>query len=116
MLHTIYTSADVRTVNILRPAAINEQLKAACTELVANYTTKFDRNAITSDSDAKFNAMIERKQKEVAGTATPTADGTPSTSTGDDDLIAKMTASLLLTKKKAAAPAVETVAEETVKA
>ena len=63
MLHTIYTSADVRTVNIVRPTVpVSPQLKTLCTELIASMTASFDSSEIVSASDAKFNGLIERKQ------------------------------------------------------
>lgn len=115
MLHTIYTSADVRTVNIVRPTVpVSGQLKTLCAELIAGMTTSFNSDEIVSASDAKFNALIERKQAEIAGSATPAAGVvTPMGSTAEDDLVAKLTASLNMTKKVAP---VTSVAEETVKA
>jgi DNA end-binding protein Ku len=102
MLHTIFTSADVRTCEIVRPTiALNDALKGMCKELIASMTTTFDKDAVTSDSDAKFNALVERKRAEIAGTATPNSTPTESsTASVGDDLMAKMAASILQAKMK----------------
>jgi len=115
MLHTIFNSVNVRTVDILRPTIeINPMLVEMAKELIASQTVTFDPAAIVSESDMRFEAMIEGKKAQLAGMATPEAGTvTPGGSAGTaaDDLIAKMTASLLQSKanKKATVEATEKV-------
>ena len=111
MLHTVYTSNDVRTSNVLRPTApVSDALLSACKAVVATMTESFDRHSLTSTSDAKFNALVDGKRAAQAGQATPTA-GTPTASTADDALLAALTGSLKLATAKKETPA---VVEETV--
>jgi non-homologous end joining protein Ku len=79
---------------VIRPTVpVNDALKTMCKNLIAAVTVDFDRFSITSESDARFNEMIERKRAEVAGTATPKgAPSTSSTANAADDLMAKKAA------------------------
>lgn len=112
MLHTIYTSADVRTVNIMRPTVeLNDKLIELCGALVDELTGEFDRNSIVSDSDIKLNQLIETKRAIIAGQATPSFTAA-TTNAGGEDLMAKLAASLANVKKsKTETPVEEKVAQ-----
>lgn len=116
MLHTIFCSNNVRTVDILRPTVeLNPQLVAMCKDLIASQTVTFDPESIVSESEIRFEAMVENKRAMLAGQATPEAGAPHASSTANaaDDLMAKMAASLHQAKLNKEA---KTAATETVKA
>lgn len=96
MLHTIYTSSDIRTANIMRPTvAADAPLKAAALDLVKQMTTSFDPTSVVSESDAIFEALVAGKKQEAAGGSPFNGVPTPSsTASTVDPLMAALTASL----------------------
>jgi DNA end-binding protein Ku len=98
MLHTIFCSSDIRTVNILRPTvAITDQMVEMGLKLIDSMCVDFDPTSVESESDAKFEEMIARKKAEAKGDVSGTAHSaatTSSTANAADALLAALTASL----------------------
>ena len=95
MLHTIFCSSDIRTANILRPSIeITEPMLAMGVQLIDSLSVPFDPTNITSESDAKFEAMIARKKAEANGDAPAATPTQSSTANAADALLAALTASL----------------------
>lgn len=92
MLHTIYTSAEVRTINVNTNYDVNPEHLAMFSTLVDNLSAPFDPKGIVSTTDSKVNALIARKTAEAQGMPSPEADAPIAEPT--DDILAALQASL----------------------
>ena len=94
MLHTLFNSNEVRTVDIQRPTfAVTDEMAAMGTALVSQLAGHFDPTALTSSDSVKLEALIARKVAEAKGE--PVQAETASAPTNDaDDLVALLAKSL----------------------
>jgi DNA end-binding protein Ku len=92
MLHTIYTSAEVRTINVNTNYDVNPEHLAMFSTLVDNLSAPFDPKGIVSTTDSKVSALIARKTAEAQGMPSPDAAASPAEPT--DDILAALQASL----------------------
>lgn len=73
MLHTIYTSAEVRNVAVPPSSiAINTDLLNAGIAMITAKFADFDANGVVSETDGLIASLAERKRNEAAGIVTPT--------------------------------------------
>jgi DNA end-binding protein Ku len=97
MLHTIYTSDEVRPINIdldnieVSPAlsALFDTVMAQADELFAD----FDPNGVTSTTDSLVAALVAKKTAQANGMPVPEAPAA-ATKSPEDDLMAALQASL----------------------
>jgi len=99
MLHTIYTSNEVREFDVPQPTCeINTDLMAAGLAMIQAKFADFNPNGIVSETDGKISALAARKIAEsrgevvVPGTETPAVAATPAND--GNALLAALTASL----------------------
>ena len=95
MLHTIYTSAEVRNIVVNTNYDVNPEHLAMFSTLVGDMSKPFKSQGVISTTDSKVAALIARKTAEATG---PT-DGQPSTDPAEaaaaaDPLLAALRASL----------------------
>jgi non-homologous end joining protein Ku len=74
VIYTLYTSKEVRNVNVIKPTfEITEKIQAALVKkgiaLIEGAFADFDPNGITSDSDNQTAALIARKKLEAISKA-----------------------------------------------
>ena len=95
MLHTIYTSAEVRNLTVSNiNCDVNPEHLAMFSTLVDNLSAPFNPNGITSTTDSKVATLIAKKTAEANGTApAPEAEATTE-APSVDPLLAALTASL----------------------
>jgi non-homologous end joining protein Ku len=93
MLHTIYTSAEVRTININTNYDVNPDHLGMFSKLVDTLSADFDPKSVTSNTDSKVAALIAKKTAEANGMPTPEAT-TEAPSAPADDILAALQASL----------------------
>jgi DNA end-binding protein Ku len=92
MLHTIYTSAEVRTINVNTAYDVNPEHLAMFSTLVDNMSAAFDPKGIVSTTDNKVAALIAKKTAEAQGM--PVAETAEAPVTPGDDIFAALKASL----------------------
>jgi DNA end-binding protein Ku len=93
MLHTIYTSAEVRNVAVKTDYDVNPEHLAMFSTLVDNLSTSFDPKGVVSTTDSKVAALIAKKTAEAQGMPVPESTEAPVPTPGDD-IFAALKASL----------------------
>ena len=112
MLHTIYTSTEVRMIDIPAPTvALSPEILEASVQLIAMNFSDFDQTAIFSESDGLNARMVTRKIAQANGEMV--ADTVPtksSTASAADTFLASLTASIHMATAQKAATEPEPVA------
>ena len=93
MLHTIFTSAEVRPITVKTDYDVNPAHLEMLSKLVDTLSVDFDPNDVTSTTDSKVAALIAKKTAEANGMAVPDSPAAD-TKTPEDDLMAALEASL----------------------
>jgi DNA end-binding protein Ku len=93
MLHTIYTSAEVRNIAVKTDYDVNPEHLGMFSTLVDQMSSNFDAKGITSTTDNKVAALIAKKTAEAQGMPVPETTNAPA-STPDDDIFGALKASL----------------------
>lgn len=93
MLHTIYTSAEVRNIEVNTNYDVNPEHYEMFSKLVDTLFKPFDPMGITSVTDSKVNALIAKKTAEANGipSAAPASEEPVAPV---DDLLEKLKASV----------------------
>jgi non-homologous end joining protein Ku len=95
MLHTIYTSAEVRNISVNTAYDVNPDHLAMFSTLVDSMSKSFDSKGVVSSTDSKVNALIAKKTAEANGTTEPApAASAAEAAAAADPLLAALTASL----------------------
>jgi non-homologous end joining protein Ku len=120
MLHTIYTSAEVRNFSIPQPTIeMNSALLQAGLALITAKFADFDPNGVISETDGLVAALALRKKAQANGIDVPDTTPAPaSTANTADALLNALTASLTamgVTIKPEATPAPEAKATKRTK-
>jgi DNA end-binding protein Ku len=93
MLHTLFNSNEVRSIDIQRPTfAVTDEMVMVGTTLVSQLAGHFDPTALTSSDSVKLEALIARKVAEAKGNPVPSETAAPTNAA--DDLMAALLASL----------------------
>ena len=101
MLHTLFNTSEIRNVSVQRPTfdvATNEELVNVGTLLVNQLSANFDAKALTSTSDEKLSAVIDRMVAESLGVTAANSTAPPVNEA--DTLLAALAASLHATGTK----------------
>lgn len=94
MLHTIYTSDEVRPIVVNTDYDVNPQHLKMFSSLVDNLSADFDAKGVTSTTDSLVAALVAKKTAEANSMPVPESTTTATTSTPEDDLMAALKASL----------------------
>jgi DNA end-binding protein Ku len=101
MLHTIFTSNEVRNVEVPKSGlTFTDANMSMGIQLVEALSGDFDANDVTSTTDNKVNALIARKTAEATGAAVPPTPEAAPVANEQDSLLAALTASLHAAKVK----------------
>jgi non-homologous end joining protein Ku len=111
MLHTIYTSNEVRVIDVPSPTVIvDEMLVDQGVELISLNFSNFDATSVFSQTDNAVASLVARKKAEANGETVPDTPHKTSTTNVGSSLLDSLTASVNMAKAKKATPATTTTA------